>query len=100
MGMNNKLIAALCYFSLFLTPFLLPLVVYFIVDEKEVKGHAAAAFLSHLLPVIVVPLFVVGVTLTNAPLPWLITCIIVGAILVIGTIIWNIVRGIQLLRES
>ncbi|WP_078378938.1 hypothetical protein [Sutcliffiella halmapala] len=100
MGKNSKLISAICYLSLFFAPFLLPLVVYFIVDEEEVKRHAAASFISHLIPAIVAPVFAIGLVFFNASLPWLIASIIVGVILVIGTIIWNIVRGIQLLRES
>lgn len=100
MGKNNKLISALCYFSLFITPFLLPLVVYFIVDEVEVKRHAAASFLSHLLPVIIIPFLFIGVIFSHAPTPWIIASGFIGFFLVIGTVIWNIARGIQLLRES
>jgi len=100
LGKNNKVLSALCYFSLFFAPFLLPLVVYFIADEQEVKGHAMASLLSHLLPLIVVPLFAFGFVMDQAAVLWFIVLIIIGAVLVIGTTVWNIVKGIQLLKES
>lgn len=100
MGKNNKVLSALCYFSLFFAPFLLPLVVYFIADEQEVKRHAFVSLLSHLLPLIVVPFFAFGFIMDQAALPLFLVLIIIGAILVIGTTVWNIVRGIQLLKES
>jgi uncharacterized membrane protein len=100
LGKNNKVLSALCYFSLFFAPFLLPLVVYFIADEQEVKGHAFVSLLSHLLPLIVVPFFALGFGMDQAALPLFLVLIVIGAILVIGTTVWNIVRGIQLLKES
>lgn len=100
LGRNNKVLSALCYFSLFFAPFLLPLVVYFIADEQEVKGHAFASLLSHLLPLIVVPFFVLGFGMDQAAVVWFILLVIIGAVLVIGTTVWNIVKGIQLLKES
>ncbi|SOB99950.1 hypothetical protein SAMN05880501_102296 [Ureibacillus xyleni] len=48
---NNKIISALCYISLLFAPFLLPLIVYFVVNNDEVKYHAKRAFISHLIPV-------------------------------------------------
>ena len=49
---NQKLVSSLCYFSVFFFPLLLPFVIYLVTDEQEVKNHARRAFISHLIPVI------------------------------------------------
>ena len=49
---NNKLLAALCYFSVFFTPLLIPVIVYFVSDDREVKHHAKRSLVSHLVPVV------------------------------------------------
>lgn len=48
---NNRILSAVCYFSILFAPFLLPIIVYFISQDQEVKYHAKRSFLSHLIPV-------------------------------------------------
>lgn len=50
---NNKLLAALCYFSVFFAPLLLPVIIYFITDDREIKFHAKRSLVSHLIPVVI-----------------------------------------------
>src|SRR5690625_754883 len=49
---NNKLLSALCYFSVFFFPLLLPFVIYLMSDELDVKFHAKRSLISHFVPVI------------------------------------------------
>jgi len=48
---TRKVLAALAYFSFFFMGFILPAVLYFVTDDRYVKDHAKAAFLSHCIPV-------------------------------------------------
>ena len=48
---NQRILSALCYFSILFAPFLLPLIVYFVSPDTEVKYHAKRSLLSHLIPV-------------------------------------------------
>lgn len=98
MNRNNKAISSLCYFSIFFAPFLLPLIVYFIVDDREVKHHAKASLFSHILPVIVIPLFIVAILLNSVA--FLFFVIVLGGLASVFVLIWNIIKGVQLLKES
>ena len=62
---TRKLLAALAYFSIFFMGFILPAVLYFVSDDRYVKDHAKAAFLSHCIPVAAVVVAGVGMLLTG-----------------------------------
>lgn len=99
---SGKIISALCYFSIFFAGFILPFIVYFIVDNKEVKKHAKHAFISHLIPLVTIPILVIGgITsgLGEVVVGVLIFGIILTFILNIIVVIWNVVKGIQVLRS-
>lgn len=51
MNRDQSIIASICYFSVFFMPFIVPIVAYFVVDQKETKRHSARALWSHVLPV-------------------------------------------------
>ncbi|MFI8687945.1 DUF4870 domain-containing protein [Rossellomorea sp. NPDC077527] len=101
---TNKVLSALCYFSIFFAGFLFPLIVYFVSDDQYVKKDAKTAFLSHLLPVIAVPLvlaglvFDMGVFASGAGLP-IYTLIMIGLAILISVVvvIWNVYKGIKVL---
>jgi hypothetical protein len=99
---TNKIISALCYFSIFFAGFILPIAVYFIVDDREVKTHAKRAFISHLIPLVTIPIFVVGGIMSGIGDVFGIV-IILGFLLTflinIVVIIWNVVKGIQVLKS-
>ncbi|GAB2720058.1 DUF4870 domain-containing protein [Paenibacillus thermoaerophilus] len=93
----RRIIASLCYFSIFFAGIVLPLVVYFVSNDRWVKDHAKAAFLSHLLPY---------AAIIAVPFAWYASGPSIGGILGVvllfaaaGAVIfvWNIYRGIQTL---
>lgn len=114
---NNRVLSALCYFSIFFAGFILPLIVYFVATDQEVKRHAKRAFISHLLliiPTIIgIILFIVVIAINpfnpsmndfensaNGSLlviSWIVF-IILEAILSLAVFIWNIIQGVKVLR--
>jgi hypothetical protein len=94
---TQKLLSAVCYFSLFFAPFLLPIIIYFVVDQEEVMEHAKKSFLSHLLPVIAVPLGIIIVFETQYNLTAIIVCGLIFGTLTLIVTIWNIVKGIKVI---
>ncbi|WP_108671613.1 DUF4870 domain-containing protein [Peribacillus acanthi] len=101
---TNKVLASLNYFSVFFAPFLLPIIVYFVSDDAFVKNHAKSAFLSHIIPLVFIPLAIVAgfadFTIGSGfPILMMISLVLSGlASFVI--FIWNIVRGIKILVNN
>jgi hypothetical protein len=101
---TNKLLSSLCYFSIFFAGFIFPIIIYFIVEDRDVKKHAKVAFLSHLLPVIAVPIviagvfFDIGILATGSGFPLFMSIGIgISVLLSVIVMIWNIYRGIKIL---
>ncbi|MBH0169479.1 MAG: DUF4870 domain-containing protein [Bacillota bacterium] len=94
---SKKAISALCYFSLFFAPFLFPIAVYLISDEPEVMEHAKRSFLSHLLPIIAVPLGIIIIFETQYHLVAIIISALIFGTLTLIVMIWNIVKGIKVI---
>lgn len=111
---NNRVISALCYFSVFFAGFILPLVVLLIVKDREVKKHASHALISHLLLYIPAFIFAIGLMITgfitsDAPATesgsatlaiGVIGLIIALGVLSLAIIIWNVYRGIKVLTSK
>ncbi len=118
--MDNRVLSALCYFSVLFAPFLLPLIVYFISPDTDVKYHAKRSFLSHLIPVAlgIIGFFVLMVSSFSmfntmdysmapdvtssfdfmaAGIP--ILFMLLYGILSIVVLIWNIVQGIKVIQK-
>ncbi|MFJ7828249.1 DUF4870 domain-containing protein [Psychrobacillus sp. NPDC096623] len=108
---NPKILSALSYFSVLFAPFLLPIIVYFISQDSNVKYHAKKSLISHIIPVILLVILFISVFSSFTPLTlgfndqpslW----IAIGPLLLIATymlvyvivMIWNIVQGIKVLR--
>lgn len=98
---SNKIIGSLCYFSIFFAGFIFPLAVYFIVDREEVKQHAKSAFVSHIIPFITIPpaIFLVVVSFDPSFLVFILVVLFIGGIN-LAVVIWNVVKGIKLLRNA
>lgn len=94
---SKKAISALCYFSLFFAPFLFPIAVYFIADDSEVMEHAKKSFLSHLLPIIAVPLGIIIIFETQYHLTAIIISALIFGTLTLIVMIWNMVKGIKVI---
>ncbi|WP_102344891.1 DUF4870 domain-containing protein [Bacillus sp. Marseille-P3661] len=100
---TDRLISSLCYFSIFFAGFILPVVIYFIVDSSEIKEHAKKAFLSHLIPLITIPFIVIPWLFTGVE-PTLFAISGIAAFLLIGAInlivlIWNVYKGVKVLID-
>lgn len=114
---HSRVLSALCYFSILFAPFLLPVIVFFIAPDADVKYHAKRSLLSHLVPV---GLGIFGFILMMAvsfrtmnfnyydpyggssnlmwtaglPLIFMFVYIVVSLIITI----WNIFQGVKVLR--
>jgi hypothetical protein len=102
---SNKLLSSLCYFSVFFAAFLFPIIVYFVAKDEVVKGHAKKAFLSHLIPFgtfLVFGVLAIGSAFWNADTvpAWLLVGAVLGGIVNIVVVIWNIIKGIKVLQEE
>ncbi|MBO1626098.1 DUF4870 domain-containing protein [Bacillus arachidis] len=103
---GNNILSSLSYFSIFFAPILVPIIIYFIA-EKEVKYHAKKALWTHLIPCVTV---IIGLALTgvvqfsilseNAVGIALLGTVAIAFILSIYYFIWNIVKGIKVLKEA
>lgn len=110
---SNKLLAALSYFSVFFAPLLVPVIIFFVTDDREVKNHAKRSFVSHIIPValLVAGMIILSFSLlastnyTNgiptgfsfwqlAPLVFM----LLYGLLFLGVIIWNVYHGVKVLR--
>lgn len=109
---NNKLLAALTYFSVLFAPLLLPIIVFFVSQDVIVKQHAKRSLISHLIPFVFMVILFIGVFssvftmsmnssfyepslfMASAPL------LFVGLYIVVYIIIlvWNIIQGVKVLR--
>lgn len=103
---QNKVFSSLCYFSIFFAPFLFPIVMYFIVDNKEVKGHAKKSLLSHIIPfiayIIIIGFLVGGAVIdtTGDVFFWVfISGMLIVGIMSVAIYIYNIVKGIKVLTN-
>ena len=111
---NNKILSALCYFSIFFSPLLLPAIVFFVTDDPEVKGHAKRSLISHLAPVV---LLIAGFILFSFSMisyesrmhtmmtgqfdfwglaPFLF--MLVYGLLFLVVVIWNVYQGVKVLK--
>ncbi|MFY0145004.1 DUF4870 domain-containing protein [Bacillus cytotoxicus] len=102
---GNHILASLSYFSIFFAPFLLPIIIYFVAEE-EVKYHAKKALWTHFIPYVVVFIgfvmsSVFGLSSANNGAVGIvvIATFVIAGIVSIYYFIWNIVKGIQVLKS-
>ncbi|MBM7690952.1 hypothetical protein JOC77_000355 [Peribacillus deserti] len=98
---TNKLLAALSYFSIFFAPFLLPIILYFVSDDYFVKEHSKKAFISHLVPFLGLLFIILGAVgdFTGGGIPvFSMLGFVLYGLLCFIVLIWNIVRGIKVLK--
>ncbi|WP_270180095.1 DUF4870 domain-containing protein [Alkalihalobacillus sp. CinArs1] len=93
----EKVMSSLCYFSVFFAPFLFPIIVFFVMKDEEVTYHAKRAVLSHLLPFASVIIVFIAIFGLDIGVVVFLGFIVFGLLNVI-VFIWNIVKGIQVLR--
>ncbi len=98
---TRKVLSGLCYFSIFFAGILFPLVVMFASEDDVTKSHAKKAFVSHLLPLIPVPLLIFALitdinAINNEAIP-VFTLVTAGIMVLIGLIVtvWNVIKGVK-----
>jgi hypothetical protein len=103
---TNKVLAALSYFSILFAGFIFPLVVYFVTDDSNVKKHAKKAFLSHLIPLIPIPLILIvvinDITGNQGEVFPILLIIAIGLSMILSLVvlIWNIIKGVKVLKTE
>lgn len=113
---NSKLLSALCYFSVFFAPLLLPVIIYFVSDEFEVRCHAKKSLVSHIIPVALLiagfVIFSFSIFSFNADtftansssmffwgaVPVLF--ILLYSLLYLVVVVWNVYQGVKVLQEK
>ncbi|MFC0273320.1 DUF4870 domain-containing protein [Metabacillus herbersteinensis] len=104
---TNRVISSLCYFSVFFAPFILPIAIYFIVDDEEVKNDAKKSLISHIIPILTLiglVAMVIFSSMANAG-EGIFLSLFFGGFIVVGILnlvvfIWNIVKGIKVLQKA
>lgn len=99
---TNKVLSALCYFSIVFAGFIFPLIVFFVTNDDTTKQHAKKAFISHLCPLIPLPVLGIcvyfDVSRGHDAFPVLtIICAAVMVLISIMVFLWNIVKGVKVL---
>lgn len=94
----RQLLSSLSYFSIFFAPFIFPLLVWIFSPDAYVAKHARRALFSHVFPVIAaIPLIYMAVT--SGSFGSVIGYLILFGIIYFGTFVYNVIMGIQVLRE-
>ncbi|UII55578.1 DUF4870 domain-containing protein [Cytobacillus spongiae] len=102
---TKKVLSALSYLSVLFAGIIVPIILYFVAEDTDVKKHAKKALLSHLIllippPVILITIFSYGEGLELSFPILLIVEFVLFILLSLAVVIWNIVRGIQLLTRG
>jgi hypothetical protein len=101
---TRKVLSALSYFSILFAAFIFPLIVYLASEDLWTKEHAKRVFLSHLIPLIPLPLMGISIYYDTAvaagEVPvYTIICGMLMVIISIVIVIWNIVKGVRVLKD-
>ncbi|KAB0445165.1 DUF4870 domain-containing protein [Lysinibacillus fusiformis] len=105
---NQKILSAFSYLSIFFAPFIVPLIVYFVTKDADIKRHSIRALVSHLIPfvfgilffiVFVFSTFSLDPTSSNSTVMiiWFISFAFYG-IVSLGIVIWNIIQAVRVIR--
>ncbi|MGJ7911215.1 DUF4870 domain-containing protein [Neobacillus sp. LXY-1] len=99
---SKKVLSSLCYFSVFFAGFIFPLVVMLASSDPDTKQHAKKALLSHLIPVITVPIIIFAAIKDFSNMQdqipvFFVISIVVTIVISLVIFIWNIVKGVKVL---
>ncbi|WP_155593512.1 DUF4870 domain-containing protein [Lysinibacillus cavernae] len=105
---NQKILSAFSYLSIFFAPFIVPLIVYFVTKDSDVKRHSIRALVSHLIPFVFGILFFIVFVFstfsidptsnTNSMMIIWFVSFAIYAIVSLGIVIWNIIQAIRVVR--
>ena len=105
---NQKILAAFSYLSIFFAPFIVPLIVYFVTKDSDVKRHSIRALVSHLIPFVFGILFFIVFVFSTFSLDptssnktvmiiWF-ASFAIYALVSLGIVIWNIIQAVRVIR--
>ncbi|MEH6888806.1 DUF4870 domain-containing protein [Bacillus sp. JJ864] len=103
---GNQILSSLCYFSIFFAPFLLPIIVYFIAED-DVKYHAKKALWTHVIPYVILfgglalsGVFGLSMGESRGVGIAIIATYVIFAVVGIYYFVWNIVKGVKVLKAA
>lgn len=102
---TRKVLSGLCYFSIFFAGFIFPLVVMFASGDAITKSHAKKALISHLIPLILIPVLIFAIfndiSLGQDQIP-VFTLITAGIMVLLSVIvaIWNVIKGVKVFIQE
>ncbi|EON74468.1 DUF4870 domain-containing protein [Lysinibacillus sphaericus] len=108
---NQKILSAFSYLSIFFAPFIVPLIVYFVSKEHEVKRHSIRALISHLIPFLFGIIFFIVFVFSSMSMTtfepdvsdntfiiiWF-AAFAIYLLVSLGIVIWNIVQAVRVIR--
>ncbi|WP_036652166.1 DUF4870 domain-containing protein [Paenibacillus pini] len=95
----RQLLSSLSYFSIFFAPFIFPIIVWIVARDAYVAKHSKRALLSHLFPFLAaIPLLYLTIIANHAGS--IFGYVILFAVIYFGSFVYNIVKGIQVLRDD
>ena len=106
MTINNKIVVALGYFSVLITPVILPLIIWVVASDKSVKKHALRAttwqaipFLTGIMLLILVG--IIGFINNNGYQLSMLAIVLIGVTFLASFIflIMNLVAGVKVLLD-
>ncbi|MEG0259260.1 MAG: DUF4870 domain-containing protein [Lysinibacillus sp.] len=111
---NNKVLSALSYISIFFAPLIIPIIIFLVSKQQDVKHHAKRALLSHLIPTVIGILFFIGFIITTTSMTftlnagtttqgdftfvWFLAAFAIYLLISLGITIWNIVQAVKVMR--
>lgn len=104
---QSKGINALSYLSAFFAPFVVPIIIYFVSKEADVRHHAKRAFISHIIPIVLglvlfftflATAYTANQLVSDTVTYGFIAAFIGYGIVTFALLIWNIVQAIKVLR--
>ncbi|NHM77180.1 DUF4870 domain-containing protein [Staphylococcus sp. 11511212] len=95
---SDKLLASLCYFSVFFAPILFPIVVW-ILTKYPVTTHAKKSIIYHILPWISMTLAAIffGLSQSTPNIPLYFTLGIILLVMAFLTYVYNLYCGVKVL---
>jgi cytochrome c biogenesis factor len=106
---DNRILNALSYFSVIFAPFLVPIIIWILGKDEEVKHHAKRALISHIIPlalmiILIIAMFVGIITefqtnfMNNDGIALLVLFVLLIVTYLIS-FVWNIFQGIKVIMK-
>lgn len=106
---QSKGLSAIGYLSFYFAPLIIPIILFFISKEQEVRHHAKRALISHIIPFILGIIYIIllfftafseqeSYALDNFLGSYLFIGFIIFAVISFIIAIWNLVQAIKVLR--